>query len=218
MKNIFLVFLSILLIKNGYSQANVDSTSAEVNRRLHIIGKDDQHLRFSLLKKKSNDSLLKQINKVDSINENYVLQLLENNGWNKYELDESSNHVIFLVLDHMNKKDVAIMEQYAPLMKEKADAGKLDKSDYATFFDRICKYKNEPQYYGTQFVKIGKDQYVWPINDVENVDKRRASVDLPDMESYIGLVKSMAKKTVVFNKKMTIDEILALQKANEAKN
>lgn len=56
--------------------------------------------------------------------------------------------------------------------------GEVDPAHIAYLEDRVLMRNNKPQIYGTQFQGMGQDMHVYPIQDPDRVDERRASVGL----------------------------------------
>jgi hypothetical protein len=54
----------------------------------------------------------------------------------------------------------------------------VNPANIAYLKDRVLMMNGMPQIYGTQFQGSGKDMHVYPIEDAEHVDERRASVGL----------------------------------------
>lgn len=71
-------------------------------------------------------------------------------------------------------------------MQEAADKGEMEKGNLALLLDRIRIRKGQKQLYGSQ-VHVdsdGKPDGFEPIEDEPNVNKRRAEVGLPPLETY----------------------------------
>ncbi|NUY82695.1 hypothetical protein HUK80_17465 [Flavobacterium sp. MAH-1] len=91
---------------------------------------------------------------------------------------------VFLTIQHA---DQATREKYMPMLREAAKKGDLPNSSYALLKDRTDLGQGKKQTYGSQIVTdpdTGKS-YVRPLEDPENVDKRRATVGLQPMAEYV---------------------------------
>ncbi|MGY0343123.1 DUF6624 domain-containing protein [Xylella fastidiosa] len=82
----------------------------------------------------------------------------------------------FLIIQHSSP---AFMKRFEKEMGELAARGDFPKDDYATFVDRLLVYEHKPQRYGTQ---ANGDLELYPIEDEQFVDKRRASMGLPPLQ------------------------------------
>lgn len=125
---------------------------------------------------------LKNLKKVETIVEKY--------GWlPKSKVGKKAAAALFYVIQH-SKMDKMI--KYLPLMKAMADKGESFPRAVALMEDRVLLHKHKKQRYGTQAwyrFKNGKQEFfVWPIEDVANVEKRRKKV------GFKGTVEEYAKK------------------------
>ena len=194
-----------LLSAQDIDLPRVDSDLCEIHRK-------DQDIRSELIEtmKTNPQNMLKmkaKMDSVDQVNQHYVSNLLDSHGWPE-ALSQQANNAIFLVIDHADNN---FSIKYFPLVEAKSEKEIIPKSQAATLEDRILMRSNKKQKYGTQTVskKIdGKNvAYVWPIENVNDVDKLRASVGLPTMDSYIQLVGSTYGQEVIFDKTISIEDL-----------
>lgn len=73
-----------------------------------------------------------------------------------------------------------LKEKHLPLLKQAADKKDLDWKPLAFFIDKIKVAKGEKQIYGTQYYFSKRQQVFYPIEDPDNLAKRRAEVGLVD--------------------------------------
>lgn len=127
----------------------------------------------------------KIINEKDSLNLIEVKKILDTYGWAGPDVvGGRGSTTLFLVIQHA---DQATQEKYLPMMREAVKNGKAQGSSLALLEDRVALRQGKKQIYGSQ---IGRDQktkayYVSPLEDPDNVDKRRAEVGLPPLAEYI---------------------------------
>lgn len=127
----------------------------------------------------------KVINEKDSINLIKVKGILDTYGWlGINEVGRQGNSTLFLVIQHSNQ---ATQEKYLPMMREAVKNGKAQGSSLALLEDRVAMGQGKRQLYGSQ---IGRDMqtqtyYVSPLEDPDNVDKRRAEVGLGPLAEYV---------------------------------
>jgi len=111
--------------------------------------------------------------------------LLDQYGWLGADvIGAQGNATLFLVIQHA---DQATQEKYLPMMREAVKNGKGQGSSLALLEDRVALRQGKKQIYGSQ---IGRDMgsklyYVQPLEDPDNVDKRRAQVGLQPLAEYI---------------------------------
>lgn len=127
----------------------------------------------------------KIIHEKDSINLIKVKYMLDTYGWLGADVvGGQGNSTLFLVIQH---SDQATQEKYLPMMREAVKNGKAQGSSLALLEDRVALGQGKRQIYGSQ---IGRDpetqiHYVLPLEDPDNVDKRRADVGLGLLSEYV---------------------------------
>ena len=176
-------------IKDMKKKAGYDEALAA---ELETIRRDDQALRQSLSKLKTDeerkDTWLK-INTLDSINLLKIEKIFLKQGYpGKSKVGGSLGSTAFLVIQH---SDLAYQEKYFPLLEKATNEGELEKSSLALLIDRIRMRKGQKQLYGSQLHSNGGDSKMefHPIEDEENVNKRRAEMGLGSIEEYAKLFK-----------------------------
>jgi len=172
------------------AEANLDKPLAAI---LDTIYQEDQGLRRQINeveKEYGRDSkeMKAHIRKIivkDSLNLIKIEKILDEHGWlGKDVIGNRGNSTLFLVIQH---SDLSVQEKYLPMMREAVTKGNADPSDLALLEDRVALRQGKRQIYGSQ---IGRDQetgeyYILPLQDPENVDKRRASVGLQPLQDYV---------------------------------
>jgi hypothetical protein len=91
---------------------------------------------------------------------------------------------LYRIIQH---SDIKTQEHYLPLMREAVKNKKATSSDLASLEDRVALRQGGKQIYGTQ---IGYDSktlkyYVSPLEDPDNVDKRRAEAGLKPLSEVL---------------------------------
>lgn len=171
-------------------EANYDKP---LQAELLTILEEDQKYRMQIhetLKNFSDDSkemqdLWKITLQKDSINLLKVKKILDEKGWvGKDKVGAQANSALFLVIQH---SDLETQKKYLPMMKEAVAKGNADPGSLALLIDRIEIREGRKQIYGSQ---IGtnpnnKTQYVLPLIDPDNVDKRRTEVGLGSISDYV---------------------------------
>ena len=69
-------------------------------------------------------------------------------------------------------------------MREAVEKGNARASSLALLEDRVALRQGKKQIYGSQVWKLDGKWYVQPLEDPENVDKRRAEVGLQPLNEY----------------------------------
>jgi hypothetical protein len=189
MKNILLV-LGFLLFLSTYGQ---DNKYKDVIDQLVIIDNDDLKYRIQVqelgekygLFSKEMDAVWLLMNKTDSINQVKVKTILDKYGWlGISKIGNQCSSTLYRVIQH---SDLNTQEKYLPLIREAVKNKEAKPRDLATLEDRVALRQGKKQIYGTQ---IGQDKkslkyYVSPLEDPDNVDKRRAQVELEPLSKVL---------------------------------
>lgn len=125
------------------------------------------------------------INEKDSINLIKIQKILDGKGWlGSNVIGDQGNSTLFLVIQH---SPLEVQQKYLPMMRDAVKNGNANSSSLALLEDRVALRKGGKQIYGSQ---IGRNQetgeyFVSPLEDPENVDKRRAEVGLGPIADYV---------------------------------
>lgn len=175
------------------SEANMDK---ELVAKLKLIREDDQKYRniYDALRKRRDtagmafeeQSLKKLMKHRDSVNQVIVSPILDTYGWlGPDKVGFMGTQTLFLVIQHAS---LEIQEKYLPMMQQAVKEGKALARDLAFLEDRVALRQGKKQLYGSQTWLDRSDGkiYVQPVEDPDNLDKRRAAVWLEPMSDYIG--------------------------------
>lgn len=134
--------------------------------------------------KNTRDSISKIMNYKDSLNLIKVSKILDERGWvGKSLIGSQANQTLFLVIQH---SDLKTQQKYLPMMRDAVKKGNANASSLALLEDRVALRERHKQIYGSQISMIpGKGEFVLPLEDPENVDKRRAAVGLGPLADYV---------------------------------
>lgn len=178
-------------------QKEADKEEANYDKPLQAallaIYDDDQLIRQQFVsaqnefgyQSKQVDSLGRIMEYKDSINLSKVTKILDENGWiGADKIGGKANQTLFLVIQHA---DLKTQQKYLPMMREAVKNKKAGSSSLALLEDRVALGEGRRQIYGSQ---IGYDSetnknFVLPLEDPDNVDKRRAGVGLGALADYV---------------------------------
>jgi hypothetical protein len=121
----------------------------------------------------------------DSINLIKVKAILDKHGWLGNDVvGQQGNTTLFLVIQHSDQKT---QEKYLPMMREAVKKGKATGAQLALLEDRVALGQDKKQVYGSQISRDPETQkyYVSPLEDPDNVDKRREEVGLNQLADYV---------------------------------
>ncbi|WP_082994974.1 MULTISPECIES: DUF6624 domain-containing protein [Aquimarina] len=147
----------------------------QINEVIEKYGRDSDELKQHW----------KKIAAKDSVNLIKVEKILDKKGWlGKDIIGNRGNTTLFMVIQH---SDLEVQEKYLPMIKEAVKKGNIRPSSLALLEDRIAIRKGNKQIYGSQ---IGRDTeadtyYIYPLQDPDHVDKRRAKVGLGPLQDYV---------------------------------
>lgn len=179
---------------------------SEYNRTLEKVGEADQSVRqwvlnMSSLSPEEIATYSIKMVETDSLNRVAVANILDKDGWPD-GLSDKANKAIWLVIIH---SDIDFQEKYLPYIESKVKEGIVDKTEFATLYDKMMKNKGLPQRYGTQVnmdilivgdVEESKTFSLWPVEDMEHLDSLRASVGLQPIDEYLEIVKESVGQTI----------------------
>jgi uncharacterized protein YfbU (UPF0304 family) len=181
--------LSKMQKKVDLIEANYDKG---LQNKLLTIFDEDQKYRLQInevsqkygFESKEIKALWETIEEKDSLNLLEVKAILDQYGWvGEDKVGSQANLSLFLVIQHA---DLATQQKYLPMMRQAVKEGKAQSSSLALLEDRVALGEKKRQTYGSQ---IGEDStgtsYVLPLDDPDNVDKRRAAVGLGPLADYV---------------------------------
>ncbi|MDB5029801.1 DUF6624 domain-containing protein [Mucilaginibacter sp.] len=184
--------LTELLKSKGIKPEQAVKKNYMLIAELLIIYYDDQHYRLQLdnisqkygMSSPEIKAKWQLINKLDSVNQQKVETIIDKYHWPKSnEIDKEGSNAIFLVIQHAK---LAMKLKYLPLIKEAYKMDLVTAPDMALLEDRINTMQHKKQLYGSQLIGDGTGKYyVEPLEDPDNVDKRRAEMGLQPMNEYL---------------------------------
>ena len=129
-------------------------------------------------------ALWKTIEQKDAENQEKIEKLLSERGWLGVDkIGLKGTTTIFLVIQHA---DLKMQEKYLPMMREAVKKGDLRAGSLALLEDRILLAQGKKQIYGSQlFTDLTGKTILRPLEDPDNVDKRRRAVGLNRLKYYL---------------------------------
>ena len=185
---------------------------AKIDSLLCDIGLKDQAVRAewakvatgSVTQEEAIEYALK-MEETDSTNLVVVSHILDCYGWLD-GLSQEANKAIFLVIDH---SDLETMNRYQSLFHKAAEKGYISFGDLVTMEDRMLMNDGKPQKYGTQAYALGREGesiiYIWPVEEPEKLNERRADVGLSPIENYLEAVKQQGV-IIYFDPNLTVED------------
>jgi len=206
-----LVFASMPVFgQQKSSDATLSQQYQKLQGELAVMFRKDQDTRISsmqTLKKhgitssnstKLEDPKLKEIleretekmKNVDEKNRQRLKQILDEHGWlGKSQVGGHGAMVLWIIAQHADE-EVEFQKRCLKLMRA-APEGEVELKHVAYLTDRVLVNENKPQRYGTQMDNNFQPR---PLEDPDNVDRRRAEVGLPTLSEYLRVAKQQYEK------------------------
>lgn len=193
-----LTLLPLLLLNlSGFGQVtSFTIDDSQLNKSLAIqldsIYGADQSTRIAFEQAKTAkkpastiDSLKQIVIKTDLENLAKVNSIISKYGWLGPQIvGINGAQGLFLAIQHA---DLKTQEYYLPMIRAAEKKGEILSSNLAILEDRINVRNGKKQLYGSQGFtdkETGK-KYIYPIEDIDGLDKRRAAMGMPPMSSYV---------------------------------
>lgn len=176
----------------GYAQPSLNE---ELRDELIEMGRRDQEIRERIVpllatvdfERPPTEEWIALVAEQDAIDEANIRRLEEivnELGWPGPALvGVEASTAAEVILNHAELPE---LKRLVPFLREAAAAGQADSGQLAMAEDQIRVEEGRDQIYGTEIVN-GPDGtlVLYPIEDPESVDERRASVGLPPLEVYL---------------------------------
>lgn len=169
-----------LMLDINRLKKDLDSIAARINLFERIIQSHSVEERvalgkeFGLTEDEAKSDLSSIQTALDRSNFEYLASVMDQHGYpGKTMVGEPTNLVGYEIL----KRQPEAIENYILMLQDFAESGELPMTHYATLEDLLLMYKQEPQKYGTQgYIDSSGNPYIWPIDNPETVNERRAKV------------------------------------------
>lgn len=128
---------------------------------------------------------LAQMDYADSVNLYKTEKILDEYGWLGFDkVGRIGAMTIFLVIQHSSLK---VQQKYLPLMREAVKNKQAVPANLALLEDRVALREGRKQIYGSQLQTdtVTNNLFLQPLEDPDNVDKRRAEVGLGPLAEYL---------------------------------
>ncbi len=97
-------------------------------------------------------------------------------GWpSKKQVGAEASHAAWILVQHADLE----FQDYCLKLLDNLSAEENDPRQRAYLIDKIRLRRDQPQLYGTQYVKQDDDLVLYDVEDPEELDERRRQVGLP---------------------------------------
>ncbi|GAB3219746.1 DUF6624 domain-containing protein [Spirosoma arcticum] len=161
---------------------------SEIARELIERRKNDFTVRQRLIEEgKLFGSYNSEMEKVHHENAHALEKIIAQIGWpTRKQVGEEASQAAWLIVQHaISLPD--FMRSCLSLMKNEQDTGDIDPVNIAFLSDRIAKYENRPQSYGTQFDNgVDGRLTVYRLDaSPEQVNQRRSEIGLNSLQERL---------------------------------
>ena len=211
-----LILLTVFLLAcasatNAQSCLTQDDVRQMLARGETAAAKPDQKLKEELIKLaiKQRELLLEVVakdqakesdrEKLHKVYEDHtakLCQILKTSGWPTTALvDREGVFAAFQILK--NGGTYELQRDLLPVIVAAIKKDPSQKSEFAGLFDRLRVSAGMKQLFGTQAVSTGGFLVLYPIEDQQKVDARRAEFGLPKLDAYIRALEQNYRKPLI---------------------
>lgn len=160
----------------------------KISEEINLMATQDQEVRKP--NPKNNDR--EKMKSIDEKNTKRIKEIISEYGCitiSKFGEEVSQN--AWLLVQHAN--DLAFKQEYCKLMEE--NINDIKRSNLALLKDRVLTNTGHKQLYGSQLFQGPNDphMYVQEIEDIKNVDERRAEMGLSTLYEYVIGIREMVE-------------------------
>jgi hypothetical protein len=155
-----------------------DELRAELLER---VGRD-QAARTSLPPRPTWQQWQEVVLPLDEANTMRMREIIAEHGWPGHVLvGVDGAHAAWLLAQHAPDE---FQKECLPLLENAVAEGDASRRDLGYLMDRVLMYRGEPQIYGTQYRTQDGVMKMWPVQDPEDLDNRRAALGLGPQSEY----------------------------------
>jgi len=178
-----------------------DASHQALRRELIRMRKEDQKHRdamLALMKRLAEPDNRQVMKKLVAVGEKQAAidkkllkrleEIIQKYGWPTISMvGAEASEVAFLIIQHA---DLSYQKKYFPLLKQAAAKKEARPDHVAMMEDRMLMGEGKKQIYGTglRTDDTTNELKLWPIENEEEVDARRAAVGLPPMAEYLKMM------------------------------
>lgn len=126
---------------------------------------------------------------VDRANTERLKEIIAVHGWPSTERAGREVASAALTIVQHATHDLAFQKEYLKFLESEYEAGRAPGEAVALLTDRTRQAEGKHQLYGTQVTIKDGEVVVDPIEDEEEVDRRREALGLPPLEEYLQLLR-----------------------------
>lgn len=193
------VLIHVFVAGQGVDQNKVVRRNSFLETELIGMSMSDQAVRNRMTKVfrsggEVSPELAKEVARVDKVNRERLKEIIAEHGWPTYDMvGTEAARAAWLVVQHSDR-DVAFQKKCLALMEPLVEKNQVGKANFAYLWDRVAVNSGKKQRYGSQIEKKDGKWQPKPVEDPENLDKRRAEVGLSPMSHYLKMFEEIFGK------------------------
>ncbi|MEW6734760.1 MAG: DUF6624 domain-containing protein [Acidobacteriota bacterium] len=170
------------------AQAKLNMPLREELRKMAL---EDQKVRNKINGPNIEASLKEEMQNIDTKNTARMHEIIKEYGWPARSLVgyEGAN-AAWLLIQHADR-DPEFQRECLALMKTAVEKGEASGIHFALLTDRVLVNQGKKQIYGTQFKYLDGELVPSPLEDPDNVDRRRQEIGLEPLEEYKNSLKEV---------------------------
>jgi hypothetical protein len=193
-KNGFVFSLLILQLQASEQFLN---SKEQIKCQLQKMVEVDQEIRFKIINSSTfpniDESVRLELEKISKKNIKCLKQILNKYDWVTIsEFDKEADHNAWLLVQHADN-DIELQKSILTKLEKLYLSKETSSANYAYLYDRVAINEDKPQRYGTQGNIINGKWAAYPIEDQDNLDLRRKSVELSSFQEYLDAIKQNMK-------------------------
>ena len=136
---------------------------------------------------------MEKFERIDRNNTEKMKKIISQYGWEIIEsLGKKAKRSMLLIVEHADE-DLEFQKSALKMFLLYYQKGHIKGQNLAILTDKILLAENNKQLYGTQVEIKNGMVTVFPIDNEDELDKRRESLNLPTMSEYLQILKRFYK-------------------------
>lgn len=177
----------MLYLLGIFAMGGLNAYETALASELKSMCEKDQDVRFQIIqsgKLHSEEGIL-ALQKIDRENLPRLKAIVEQWGWPGFQLvGEEGEAAMWLLVQHCDA-DVEFQRVCLKLLKEAVLNGDASKKHCAYLEDRVLVHGGLSQLYGTQVLLVDGEVVLNPVQDPEELDRRREEMGLNPLNKYL---------------------------------
>ena len=176
-----LYILAIGTISYIYAMHNKNG----IKKILSEMVEEDQSLRKKFEQLNKSKNLVQQMKALNKQHIQRLKIILSQYYWITIsEFSKEADEHAWLLVQHADD-DLDFQKEILRKLEQLYPLGETNHQNFAYLYDRVAKNEGRPQKYGTQMQIIEGKWQPYEIEDLQNLEARRASIGLSSFQNYI---------------------------------